>query len=218
MQIRDIRWLQVGAGLLLGCALTLIYVTLSNQVRPAPIQILPAPTATSLLPTTTPTPYSIYVNGEVHQPGVYVIPHTGRVQDVVQAAGGFTDVAWSDAVNLALPLSDGLQIFVPSVEDVGSSSGEVLLQRVVGSAEANNANTATINTSNAIDANGIVDINRASRAELETLPGIGESTAQKIVTYREDNGPFAAIDEIMNVSGVGEGKFNQMKDLIRTGQ
>ena len=219
MQTSQIRWLQMGVGFALGATLALLFVILSNRTRPAPIEILPPATATPIPATSTPSPYLVYVNGEVQRPDVYEVPHGSRVQDVIVMAGGFTESALVEVVNLAAPLFDGQQLFVPNRVQSTPVPDVVLMQTVESvSAESVASSAEATSPETPSDASGRVNINTANRAELETLPGVGESTAQKIVSYREDNGPFAAIEEIMNVSGIGEGKFEQMKDLIYVGE
>ena len=207
MKAQTINWVHVGIALAVGIVLTTLTIGLSNQIRPAPIQILPPPTATPLLPTSTPEPLSIYVNGAVNQPGVYELPFGSRLTDAVAVAGGFSAEAASDLVNLAAPLHDGVQVFVPGVGDSAEVATQLLLQHTqVTTADPSSSGTGTLN--------GKVNLNTATRAELDMLPGVGEATAQKIVTYREDNGRFKMIDDIMNVPGIGEAKFEQMRELI----
>jgi competence protein ComEA len=166
----------------------------------APIVVsTPAPTPTPF-PTHTPAPIRIHVSGAVRQPDVYELPSGSIVKDAIGAAGGPTDDADLDCINLAVELRDQQQVHVPRRGE-GSTpppvSGDAL--------ESGETSGAPI------------DINTATAAELETLPGIGPSTAQKIVEYREANGPFATIEDIKNVPGIGEGKFEGIKDLITVG-
>ena len=216
MQTSQIRWLQVGIGFAFGAILAFLFVILSNRTRPAPIEILPPATATPISPTSTPSPYLVYINGEIQNPDVYEVPHGSRVQDVIALAGGFTEDALAEVVNLAAPLFDGQQLFIPNSIQSTPVPDVELMQTVESASAAEPVEAMPNETLPA--ANSRVNINTANRAELETLPGIGESTAQKIVSYREDNGLFATIEEIMNVSGIGEGKFEQMKDLIYVGE
>jgi competence protein ComEA len=138
----------------------------------------------------------VYVSGAVHQPDVYELPAGCIVKDAVEAAGGPTDSADLDGVNLAVELRDQQQVYVPrrgeTVPMLPSSAG-------VGAVS------------------GPVNINIAIAAELETLPGIGPKTADAIVEYREANGPFQTIEDIMDVPGIGEGTFEKIKDGITVG-
>jgi competence protein ComEA len=139
----------------------------------------------------------VYISGEVAHPDVYELPSGAILLDAVNAAGGFSVEANRDVVNLALPLSDGMHVHVPG------NSEEAALPAVSGEVVPG---IETIST--------IININTASLEELDLLPGIGPSIAQKIVDYRLENGPFASIEEVQNVSGIGPAKYEQIKDLI----
>jgi competence protein ComEA len=146
-------------------------------------------------PSLTPVPSSIalavYVTGAVLNPGVYYLPEESRVQDALEAAGGPTVNADLDRVNLAQRVHDEDQIYFPEVgeENVPSASRG-------GSGE------------------GLININTASAAELERLPGIGPVLAQSIVDYRQAHGPFGTVEEIMEVQGIGQGVFEDIRELI----
>jgi len=154
---------------------------------------LPNPTSP---PAPTPAPIRVHVSGAVRQPDVYELPAGCIVKDAVEAAGGPTDNADLDGVNLAVELRDQQQVYVPR-------QGEA-----VPMSPASEGGGA---------ASGPVDINAATAAELETLPGIGPKTADTIVEYREANGPFGSIEDIMDVPGIGEGTFEKIKDKITVG-
>ena len=155
-----------------------------------------------LLPPPTVAPLKVHITGEVNIPGVYDLPVDNRVEDAVRAAGGFTDDADERAINLALPLEDGMKILVPSLtkpphdEMQANENDEKNGQRfmpVLGE---------------------LIDINKASQEELETLPGIGPVTALAIISYRETEGTFIIIEEIQKVDGIGPAKFDSIKDFI----
>jgi competence protein ComEA len=143
--------------------------------------------AVTLLPTVTPGMLTVYVSGAVAMPGVYPLPAGSRVDAAVQAAGGFLPGAEQESINLAKPLEDGQQIDVPGIVD-----------------------TSHVNA-------GRVNINTATVAELDALPGIGPTTAQSIVDYRLQNGPFQAIQDIQNVPGIGPATYDRIKDFINIG-
>lgn len=168
-----------------------------TQLQPnTPIVIsTPLPNPTSL-PTSTPAPIRVHVSGAVRQPDVYELPAGSIAKDAVEAAGGPTDNANLDGVNLAVELRDQQQVYVPR-------QGET-----VPMAPASEGGGAV---------SGPVDINTATAAELETLPGIGPKTADSIVEYREANGTFGAIEDIMDVPGIGEGTFEKIRDRITVG-
>lgn len=139
---------------------------------------------------------SVHVIGCVNQKKVVKIPLGSTVEDAVIAAGGFTANADKDAVNLAYKLSDGMQIKIPAKDD------EDKTWIVSHGDKENNQNTGKIN------------INTATLSELLTLPGIGESLARSIIEYREKNSGFKSIEEIKQVPGIKEAKFNSIKDYI----
>lgn len=205
MKLEGRNLLQTGIGVLLGIILGVGGLTLTNRARPAPIVIQPPPT---FGPTATPGPLRVFVNGEVVAPAVYEFPAGSLVADAIEAAGGFTGEADEDVVNLAFPLADGMQVFVPTVGESAGPPAPIVVAPVGGGGESSSGGTT---------AGGLVNINTANLDELDTLPGVGPSTAQRIIDYRDANGPFASIEEIMNVSGIGEVTFERLKDLIAVG-
>jgi len=138
----------------------------------------------------------VHVCGAVALPDVYELPEGSHIVDAIRAAGGFLEQASQTALNLALPVSDGMQIYVPTVEEAETSSEW---------ADSGGAAAAS---------DGRVNINKADAAELCTLPGIGESRAADIIAYREKHGGFSDISEIMNVSGIKDASYEKIKDLI----
>jgi competence protein ComEA len=162
-----------------------------------------APTATAA-PTATPAPIQVYVNGAVAHPDVYEISPQGRVKQAVEAAGGFTAEANSAVVNLALPLVDGMHIYIPEI-----SENTAVPETIISQPAARAAGGIELNLGE-----GRININTARAAELEQLPGIGPALAQRIIEYRLANGSFPSIEAIVEVSGIGETKFAQLRDLI----
>lgn len=175
-----------------------------KRVQPAAIVIQPPPPTVTPAPTGTPAPIRIYVNGQVLAPAVYTLPPDSIVQAAVAAAGGFTGQANTAVVNLAQPLSDGMQIYVPAV-------GEAISAPVTAAQPA--ASSAGVGGM-AATTNNLININIATLDQLDNLPGIGPSTAANIIQHRENNGPFASIEAIMDVTGIGPAKFGQIKELI----
>lgn len=140
----------------------------------------------------------IYITGEVVSPGVYELEENSRVEDAIHAAGGLTEKAVLTNVNLAYVLEDAAKIYIPNSnddEDTGIISSE-------------------ISSSTPSNKNQKININKANAQDLESVPGIGPSTAEKIVTYRNENGKFSSIDDLKNVTGIGEKKFESIKDYI----
>ena len=139
----------------------------------------------------------VHVTGAVSAPGVYTLPSDARVDDAVRAAGATAEADLSQ-LNLAQKLADGQKITVPAIGSASTSAGE-------GTATT----TADTNSDGAL-----VNINTASLEELETLPSIGEVRAQAIITYRETNGGFRTIEELQEVSGIGEKIFADVAPYI----
>ncbi len=139
----------------------------------------------------------IYICGAVVSPGVYELPLGSRINDAVIAAGGFSAEADHNYVNLAEPISDGIKIQIPTVQEVST------MQPVI-SGDFSNSDLGS----------GLININRASKEDLKTIPGIGDGIATKIVDYRTQNGNFSTIEDIMKVSGIKEKLFSKIKDYI----
>jgi competence protein ComEA len=171
---------------------------------------LPGGQPVALEPSPTKAPIVIQVIGEVTRPGVYTLQDGSRVEDAVNSAGGLLADADSNSVNLAARLEDGQQIKIPAQAGSGASS------TISGSSPAPFSVVATL-TPTAIAQATLININIATIQQLDTLPGIGPVTAQSIVTYRQQHGPFQHIEDIMNVPGIGPATFDHIKDLITVG-
>lgn len=139
----------------------------------------------------------VYVCGAVKSPGVYELPAEARAFEAVEKAGGFSDEAYEEALNLAKPLEDGEQLFIPT-----SAQWELGIE-ARGMEEGKEAS------------DGLVNINTASKEELCTLPGVGDSRAESIISYREEHGGFQSIEEIKNVTGIKDGLYKKIKDKIK---
>ncbi len=142
----------------------------------------------------------VYVTGEVMAPGVIELEEGARIQDAIEGAGGIKAEANLKDINLAYEVADGEKIYIPNGSEIVE---EVSEQASSGSSSSSSSNS-----------NGKININKATATELTSVPGIGESTAQKIIAYREENGKFKTIEDIKNVSGIGDSKYNSMKDSI----
>jgi competence protein ComEA len=166
--------------------------------RPEPT---PALTITTPTPRATATLASIIVDvrGAVNKPGVYTLPLGSRMQDALAQAGDVQSNADTRGLNLARKLNDGEQIYVPAV---GEATPVPTKSTVSGAPTATKAPIGKIN------------INTATIAELDMLPGIGPAIAQRIVDYRTQNGDFKKIDDLKKVRGIGDVLFDQIKDLI----
>lgn len=142
----------------------------------------------------------LYICGEVKNPGVYRLSQGKRLVDAIALAGGFTDEADENYWNLAEPVTDGIRILVPSKEEAAQTPSK---DEPFSKAE-----------SPSDDENGKININTADASELTRISGIGESRARSIVEYRTEHGNFSSIEEIKNVSGIGDALFQKMKDFI----
>lgn len=140
---------------------------------------------------TEPIKCFVHICGEVENPGVYELEEGSRIFEAVDMAGGFTKEASQSSLNLAETIADGMQIVILSKEEA---------MAVQTAAEAHAA--------------GLVNINKASKEQLMTLPGIGASRADDIIRYREESGGFQRIEDIMKVSGIKDAAFQKIKDSI----
>ena len=139
----------------------------------------------------------VYVCGAVVCPGVYELPPASRADDAVKAAGGFVDGADDTYINLAAIVEDGTKLMIPTKDEV-----------------KNGLVAENTDSTDSFGSNGLININKATKEELKTIPGIGEKVAGKIVDYREQNGNFACIEDIMKVSGIKDKLFSKIKEYI----
>ena len=151
----------------------------------------------------------VHITGEVNYPGVVVLKEGARVVDAIEAGGGETDEADLSSLNLAYMLSDGEKIYVPNKEETSQESQE---REYITSAKDNSEQSE--NGAKSTDTNFKININTAKQEELTQITGIGESTAKKIIEYRTQNGKFKSIEDIKNIPGIGDSKFNAMKEEI----
>lgn len=154
----------------------------------------PAETATTEVADAIPDEIVVHVAGAVASPGVYRLVPDARVVDAIDAAGGAGAQADMSRVNLAAPLTDGQQVYVVAIGEDAPASTFGTEPSADGAAQP-------------------IDINRASETELEELPGIGPALAAAIVRHREENGPFVAVESLLDVSGIGEAKLAGLRDF-----
>ena len=145
----------------------------------------------------------VYVCGYVASPGVYELPSGSRVCDAITAAGGEKKSADAESLNQAEPVTDGMRVYVPSKKESVHSAA----QQPEGNAGASSGSAET-------NGNAAVNLNTATKEELMTLTGIGESKAQSILDYRQTNGSFTKIEDVMKIRGIKEGVFDKIKDQI----
>lgn len=197
-------------GLVTAVALVGGVVFVMRRPEPPPIQLQPPPTpapSPTPLPTTTPAPIVVFVSGAVAAPGTYVLPPGARVSDALAAAGGLLAEADPALVNQAQPVYDGAQVHVPpAMPEVAVS----VAGPPVGLSGILPTPTAARSGGVAMPAGGIVNVNTATLAELETLPGIGASRAQAIV----DNRPYQTVDDLNRVPGIGDATLERLRPLV----
>lgn len=149
----------------------------------------------------------VHVIGEVNNPGVVTLPEGSRIIDAINMAGEKTEEADLSKINLAYIVEDGTQIYIPRINEDLNQVNLI----------SDGAGVGVVITDSNVEENEVdskVNINTASKEKLETLPGVGETTAQKIIDYREANGKFKTIEDIKNVRGIGDAKYESLKDKI----
>lgn len=147
----------------------------------------------------------IYITGAIKKEGVYELEEDCRIADAIEIAGGIKEDADLNKINLAYKLEDGIKINIPTKEisnQIQNKEQEVITKQETDDESYN------------ITKNKKININNATQTELESLPGIGASTAQKIIDYRKEKGKFNRIEDIMNVNGIGESKYKKIKEQI----
>ncbi len=166
-------------------------------------------------PVKIPSVYVIHICGAVNKPGVYILDEGSRIYQVIEAAGGFREDAGEDYINQADFASDGMKIYVPTIQE----AEEALLTE-----KGENAGRIGVFEGSSLDkeqksqesgaASQLININTASEEALCTLSGVGSTKAKSIIAYREKNGAFQKIEDIMNVEGIKEGLFQKIRDSI----
>ena len=158
----------------------------------------------------------VHVAGAVNTPGVYRLKPTARVIDAVNAAGGVTVSADTAAVNLALPLLDAEQVYIPTRSSKKPHT-TVAVQRklpTTPSAPSSTVAAVIVGATESSVKSALVNINTATALELEALPSVGPSTAKAIVSFRTKNGPFGKAEDLLKVPGIGDGKLAAMKPFV----
>jgi competence protein ComEA len=153
-----------------------------------------------LMPSSTPEPVSVYITGAVERPGVYQVPRDSRLVEVIALAGGFLEGAEIDKLNLAEKVTDGQQINIPGNVEIPTP------QLVIGGGGLLVTPTPPVG--------GLVNINTADAALLETIPGVGPTIASRIIAYREENGPFERVDDLTKVAGIGPATLEKIKPYV----
>ncbi len=190
-------WQQTLAGFLLGLVVVGSILLVVSPQRGQPIALVTRTPKLTPDPSATPKLIRIHVTGAVNLPGVYNLPDTARLEDAILAAGGLLESADPQSLNLAANLLDGQRLYIPSTSDVTLTPNDKGSQ---------------------VDIPSIVNINTASLAELDSLPGIGEVKAQAIVTYRQQNGLFTALEDLLKVEGISQSLYEKLEGLISIGE
>ncbi|HEY9088550.1 MAG TPA: ComEA family DNA-binding protein [Anaerolineaceae bacterium] len=184
-------WQGILLGVFFGLLSGALILVINNRPTGQAIELPPLPTAAPLV---------VHISGAVTNAGVYALPGGSRLEDAVRAAGGFSADADPRQINLAARIADGEKITIPSISPTSAPGAP-----------------APDTRSPALPLNGTparVNLNTATLEELDALPGIGETKAAQIIAYREENGPFASIEDIQNVPGIGPKIFETIQDLI----
>lgn len=210
------RYFMYGFLLLFVCmSFTIIYVSFNSDVKTVEPEVIALSDDEEKDEIITEAVETIFIDikGEVENPGVYEMQLGDRVIDAVQMAGGFTDEATTDNVNLSKKLKDESVIIIPSYlkdyENVTIKNDyEIDINDDIVQSEKNESDEKIESSSN------LININTASVVELMSLDGIGESKAKAIIEYRDINGDFENILDIKNVSGIGESIYEKIKDYI----
>jgi len=224
---RGPRWrLGVGAVVVLVLAVLAVTVAVSATAsrggagetaitsRPTPADGSPGAADSSAAPGapgSSGSPVFVHVHGRVALPGLYELASGARVVDVVAAAGGFADDAEQGAVNLARPLVDGEQLYVPAVGEEGAAGAGAGADAGAGAGAG--AGSAAGGGASGPGA-ALVDLNSADAAALETLPGVGPATSAAILEWRRQNGAFRSVDDLLGVSGIGEKTLAKLSPLV----
>lgn len=184
---------------------TLTAVPLQTPLLPAEINLAKAPEPA------VPVKVPVYICGEVLKPGVYYVDSAAIVNQVIEMSGGFTQKADKSSLNLAGLIEPNQKIYVPKIGEQIDKSSNSYDNKDKGSAAVSHASDTKVNTASASQ---VVNINTATQEELQTLSGIGEVKAKAIIEYRSTVGRFKTIDELLNVSGIGDKTFDKIKPFI----
>jgi competence protein ComEA len=210
-----------------------LIVAMLRDPRATAVKVLPVPTAPPL-PSATAPRLLVDVAGAVATADVVELSEGARVRDAVAAAGGFSEAADRAMVNLAAPLVDGQQLYVPAKGEVGGSGVMGGVSATVGSGAVAGTGAGTAGSGGGLGGSGgigargaagsaggsgvgggAINVNTATAAELEALPGVGPALAGRIVAYRDANGPFASPADLLSVSGIGEKTLARFVEMVR---
>ena len=156
---------------------------------------------------------TVYISGQVAKEGVVTLSSDKRLADAVEKLGGLTKNADTNNINLAMKLEDEKHYIIPKEGELIENNSDST-QVTSNKGNNNQANNSSNNATQSDSQGSKININTADLKQLDDIPGVGEATANKILSYRDENGEFKSIEEIKNVNGIGDKKFENMKDLI----
>ena len=229
-----IRWLSYNAkmwaawrpyvfGMLMGLLAAAVILVVNRAERGTPVVLIPPPTiapSPQPQPTATAQPWRVHVSGAVQNPGVYALAPGAIVQDALQAAGGALRGAALDEINLAGLLADGAQLQIalrapPTSTASVASAAEVAPGNTPASSPTADAKSVVVGVPASSGSTGaLLNINTATAAQFEALPKIGPAIALRIIEYRTQHGPFATLEALMNVKGIGPASFETLRAFI----
>lgn len=152
----------------------------------------------------------VYIAGAIKNEGIYELEENSRIANIIEKAGGLTNDANINNINLAYILQDGMKVYIPKNNDKNEMNDDTNTYVSKGNEESKIDKSTSVETKNSK-----ININTATQTELETLPGIGPSTAANIINYRKENGKFNNIEDLKKVSGIGDSKYNKIKEMIK---
>lgn len=196
-------WLKLIYGLLLGLLLGGVILLIAKPATGDAIALISAPSATPSRqpsPTNTPEPILVQISGKVVSPGIYSLQQDARLQDLIDLAGGLAADADKNRVNGAALLRDGDYFYIPGVDET------------IPETAANSPVNLNVDLDSEYDYP--LDLNTATQEALESLPGIGPTKAEDIIAYRDLHGRFASVDELTNVSGIGEVTVESLREYL----
>ena len=196
-------WQILLAGVLIGLLAAGLVLLVASPTKGTPVTLFPPPSPTPTAkpsPSSTPTPIQVQISGEVIQPGIYHLEEGARLGNLIDMAGGFTDAADLLRVNLAALCRDGEYFYIPTFDEqipetACNAPQNLFLSKTPGF-------------------NYPLNLNQATKEELESLPGIGPGKAEDILAYREAFGPFSSLDDLLEIEGIGQKTLDSLREFL----
>jgi competence protein ComEA len=196
-------WQILLAGILIGLLTAGLVLLIATPIKGTPITLAPPPSPTPTakpVPTKTPAPIQVQIGGEVNNPGIYNLACDARLDDLINLAGGLTPSADLLRVNYASLCNDGDYFYIPSQNELIPETARNAPQNI--HLQANPSFTYPL------------DLNQATKEELESLPGIGPTKAENILGYREHFGPFTTLEDLLEVEGIGQKTIESLREFL----